>query len=167
MPSQSFLYRMPAGIPGDMNRVQAAVVTPEIITPYGNTGAPAAYGLASVIDATSGQLRTVGASDTYIHGFLARPFPTNSSQNGIGTSTPPTSGVCDLMRRGFMTVLLGGSTAAFNGAPVYVWTAASSGLHVQGQVEVANPSGNGIAISGAYFTGAADSNGNVEISYLP
>jgi hypothetical protein len=164
---QSFLYRMPAGIPGDINRVQAAVVTPEVITAAGQSNAPLAYGLASFIDATSGKVRTVAAGDTFTHGFLARPFPTNSSQDGIGTSTPPASGGCDLMRRGFMTVLLGGSTASVNGGKVYVWIAANSGAHVQGQVEAADPSGNGFAVTGAYFTGGADASGNVEIAFIP
>jgi hypothetical protein len=71
------------------------------------------------------------------------------------------------MMRGFMTVLLGGTTAAINGGQVYVWSAASSGSHVQGQVEAANPGGSGFAVTGALFSGPADASGNTEISYLP
>lgn len=167
MATQSFLLRMPAGIAGDVNRVQSAVVRPEVITPAGQSNAPAAYGLACVIDATTGQVRTAAAGDTAIAGFLARPFPTNSSTSGLGVAVPPASGICDLMIRGFMAVLLGGSTAAINGGLVYVWTAASTGAHVQGQVEAADPSGSGFVITGARFSGAADANGNTEISFLP
>ena len=161
---------MPAGIAGDVNRAQQVVIRPEVITPYTGsnpTVAPQSYGLAVVIDATSGQVRTVAAGDTAINGFLARPYPTNSTQNGLGVQTPPTSGACDLMMRGFMTVILGGTQAAVNGGQVYVWTAASSGSHVQGQVEAANPGGSGFAVTGCLFSGPADSNGFTEISYLP
>lgn len=167
MATQSYLYRMPAGIPGDINRAQNCVVRPEVITPSGTTGAPAAYGLACIIDATSGQLRVVAAGDTRIDGFLARPFPTNSSTSGLGTSTPPASGLCDLMVRGFMAVLLGGTQAAVNGGLVYIWTAVASGAHVPGQVEAADPGGSGFVLTGARFSGAADANGNTEISVLP
>lgn len=165
--AQSFLYRMPAGIAGDINRVQACVVRTEVITPAGGANAPAAYGLAVIIDATSGQIRTVAAGDTAIDGFLVRAYPTNSQASGLGVSTPPASGGVDVMVRGFMSVLLGGAAAARNGGPVYLWIAASTGLHVQGQVEAADPGGSGFVLPGAKFSGAADAGGNIEISYLP
>lgn len=164
----SYLYRMPAGIAGDVNRAQQVVIRPEVITPAGSSNAPAAYGLAVVIDATSGQVRTVAAGDTAINGFLARPYPTNSVTPGaLGATAPVASGACDLMMRGFMSVLLGGTQAAINGGQVYVWSAASSGSHVQGQVEAANPSSNGFAVTGCLFSGPADANGFTEISFLP
>lgn len=166
----AYAFRMPAGIAGDVNRAQQVVIRPEILTPYTGsnpTVAPQAYGLAVVIDATTGQLRTVYTGDTAINGFLARPFPTNSVTPGtLGATAPPATGVGDLMMRGFMSVLLGGSTAAYNGAPVYVWLAASSGAHVQGQVEVGSGGGN-LLIAGALFSGPADANGFTEISFLP
>jgi hypothetical protein len=163
----SYLYRLPAGIAGDINRAQSCVVRPEVITTSGNANAPLAYGLAVVVDPTTGQVRTVAAGDTAISGFLARPFPTNSTTNGLGVATPPTNGPCDLMVRGFMSVLLGGATSAINFGQAYVWTAASTGLHVQGQLEAANPGANGFAIPGAFFSGPADANGNTEVQYLP
>ena len=163
----AFQYRMPAGIPGDINRAEIATVETAVITPNGTTGAPAAYGIGGAIDATTGNFRVVAAGDTFaanFYGFLARPFPTGNSQDALGTSTPPASGICDVMRRGYMTVLLGGSTAAVKGGQVYIWTAASSGAHVQGQVEASDPGGSGFALTGSYFMGPADSNGNVEIA---
>lgn len=164
--AQSFLYRMPAGIAGDINRAQQAVVRPEVITAAGATS-PAAYGLAVVIDATSGQLRLPADPDTAIDGILARPFPTNSSTSALGTSVPPTSGVVDMLMRGFISVKLAGSTAAKNGGLVYVWSSASSGAHVLGGFEAADPSGDGFVVAGAKFSGGADADGNTEISLLP
>ena len=169
--TQSFLYRMPAGIPGDVNRAQQCVIRPEVITP--NTGAnptvaPGGYGLAVVIDQTTGQLRTAYTADAAaaIAGFLARPFPTNSSTSGLGTSVPPTSGVVDLMMRGFMAVQLSGLVAAKNGLPVYIYLAASNASYIQGGAQADN-TGGAVLLPGCFFSGAADANGNTEISFLP
>lgn len=161
----AFTYRMPAGIAGDVNRGQHSTITPEMITAFGVTGAPTAYGLACKIDATTGKVRMVADPDTTADGFLVRPFPTNSSQDALGTSTPIADGVCDLMRRGFMTVKLGGAAAAVKGGAVYVWSSASATTHVQGQVEAADPTTDGFILAGAYFVGPADANGITEIGF--
>jgi hypothetical protein len=169
----AYITRMPAGIPGDVNRAWHAVIEAQVVTPNGTTGAPTAYGLPMVVDATAGNvgnMRTVGGSDAVanVYGFLVRPFPTNSSQDGLGTSTPPASGVCNICRVGYMTILLNGTVAATKGGRVYIWTSASSGTHVLGGVEADSslPGGsNGFALTGATFMGPADSSGNVEISF--
>lgn len=165
----AFTFRMPAGIPGDINRVGTATVEAGIITPSGTTGAPLAYGVPLQVDTTTGNvgnMRTVNVSDTMIYGVLARPFPTGGSQDGLGTSTPPTSGTCDVLKRGYMTVLLsGGSSAAVKGGQAYVWGAATSGSHVQGGWEATSSSGATITVTGAYFMGPADSAGNTEIGF--
>lgn len=166
MSGTAFLYRMPSGIPGDVNRTGAfPTIEPQVITPSGTTGHPAAFGLGIKIDATTHQVRTVTTGDTVCDGFLVRAYPFNSTQNGLGTSTPQLSGPCEIMKRGYMTVKLGGSTAAVKQGVVYLWISASSGAHVQGQVEAANPSSDGFVIPGAYFTGPADADGNVEIAF--
>lgn len=161
----AFTYRMPAGIPGDINRVSAATVEAQVITPSGTTGAPTAYGVPVVIDATSGEARTVTNTDTAVYGLLARPFPTGGSQDPLGTSTPPASGTCDVLVRGYMTVLLSGATAAAKGGKVYVWTAASNTAHTQGGFEAASSSGNTITVPNSYFMGPADSNSIVEVAF--
>ena len=162
----AYLKRMPAGIAGDVNRAQQVVIRPEVITPSNGTNPPVSYGVALVIDATTGQVRLPFTGDTAINGFLARPYVTNSTTNGLGVDSPPSSGACDMMMRGFMSVKLAGSTAAINGGQVYVYIAASSGAHVQGGVEAASGA-NLISIPGCLFSGAADANGFTEISYLP
>lgn len=161
-------YRMAAGIPGDINRIAAGIVEAQSITPAGTTGAPTTYGIPLVVDATSGNvgnMRAISSSDTTIYGLLARPYPTGGSQDPLGVSTPPTSGACDVLVRGYMTVLLAGSTAATKGGALYVWTAASSGAHVQGGFEAASSSGNTILVPGSYFMGPADTAGNTEIAF--
>lgn len=167
----AYQYRMPAGIPGENSRPAQSTVEPANVTPNGTTGAPTAYGVPMVIDATTGNARTIaaGGSDAAVNvlagGLLVRPFPTGATQDALGTSTPPTSGVIDLMKRGYMTVLLSGSTASVKGGQVYIWSAAASGAHIVGGFEASNPGGSGFALTGAFFEGAADANGNVEISY--
>jgi hypothetical protein len=162
---------MPAGIPGEVTRGAAnAVIEPQVVTPFGTTGAPTAYGVPMVVDATGGNvgnMRTMAAGDTTAYGLLVRPFPTVSSQDVLGTSTPPANGACDILKSGYMTVLLSGSTAAIKGGPVYIWTATASGSHIVGGFEATNPSSSGIAFTGAYFMGPADASNNVEIAVNP
>lgn len=162
----AFTYRMPAGIPGEVVSIGLSpMIEPQVITPSGTTGAPTAYGVPLIIDATTGRVRTLTAGDTSVYGLLVRPFPTNSSQDALGTNTPPAAGPCDVMRRGNMTVLLSGSTAAVNGGQVYVWTAAASGSHITGGFEASDPSGSGFAITGCVFKGPADADGNTVIEF--
>jgi len=158
---------MPAGIPGDVNRAQHHTVEVQVIQASGQTGHPTAYGIPVVLDATSHNVRAVGASDTsaVIYGFLVRPFPAVSSQDAVGVSTPPLTGPCDVMRRGYMSVKLSGTTAAVKGGVVYVWANTATGSHIQGGFEAADPTtSNGFALSRATFMGPADANGITEIA---
>lgn len=161
----AFNYRMPAGIPGDINRISAATVETQIITPTGTSGVPTAYGQAVVIDATTGNARLLAATDSSspIYGFLARPFPTGGSQDPLATSTVPASGPCDVMVRGYMTVLLGGNIAAVKGAPAYVWCGATSSPNFQNTVVGTSSTVN--TIKCGYFMGPADSNGITELAF--
>lgn len=160
-------FRMPAGIPGDVNRAQHHTVEAQVITPFGTTGHPTAFGIPVAIDATSHQVRALAASDTAaaVYGLLVRPFPSVSSQDPVGTSTPTASGACDVLRRGYMSVLLSGGVAAVKGAPVYVWNNTATGAHIQGGFEASSPAAsNGFAIN-AVFMGPADASNITEIEY--
>lgn len=166
----AFAYRMPAGIPGEMQRIWAGTtIEPNVQeSPY-----VPAYGNAVFMDTTTGCVRAVQAGDTTIYGFAVRPYPiqAGASYGAWGGQplgqpiAPPQEGVIDVLRRGYINVLLGGSTAAKKGGEVYVWVAASSGAHVQGQVEAASASSNTVALPTSTFQGPADSNGNVEIGF--
>lgn len=184
----AFLYRMPAGIPGEVNKIWAAVIEPGVITPFGTSGAPSAYGVPLVIDATTGNMRTLltadgtsfvmggntvttiasgalGINGFYPYGILVRPFPTGGTQDPLGTSTPPTSGACDVLKSGYINVLLSGSVAAVKGGQVYIWIAAASGTHILGGWEAAPSAGNAILVPNCYFNGPADAAGNTEIAF--
>ena len=102
-------FRMPAGIPGSLSR-SAEQSTVDTVNLEPNSFP--AYGLGGLIDANTGNFRLVTAGDTAISGILVRDFPTGASQDGLGTSTPPAKGLGNRLLRGFMSVLLGGATAA-------------------------------------------------------
>jgi hypothetical protein len=165
------LRRYRAGIPGDVNRAQQHTVETQVITPSGSAGAPLSYGIPVVLDPTSHQIRSVAAADLVggpspgtgpCYGILVRPFPAQSSQDAIGVSTPPGSGPCDVLRRGYISVKLTGATAAVKGAPVYVFAAASAGANVLGGINAGSTTAYPI---GAVFMGPADANGITEIAF--
>lgn len=154
---------MPVGVPGNINRAAQATVEAAILD---TTNFPTAYGVPVAIDATSKNARKIMASDTAasVFGFYVRAYPTNNSTDGLGTSTPPVSGVASVMKRGYIIAKLNGATAAAKNGQVYVRTATGTGS-VIGGVEAAADSTNTFALTGATFTGSADANGNVEIAY--
>jgi len=136
----AFVKRMPAGIPGAITRPWETTAEPILILgPASATNAPQNYGCGVVVDASTGKARLPVAADTVIHGFLPRPFPGGAAQyNGVLGITPiDYDHVGDIMRKGYMSVLLGGSTAAAKQGRVYVRKANSSTGKPIGGVEAA------------------------------
>lgn len=148
----SYLQRMPAGIPGDVSRKEGAYVEARV---FDATNPPLAYGQPVVIDGTSKNIRKLLAGDasTSVYGFLVRPFPTSNinTTDGLGTSTPNTNQPADIMKKGYLNVLLQNSTASALNGQVYVRTATTSGSLVQGGLEAA---------AAGSATAAAKSGGN-------
>jgi hypothetical protein len=164
--SNVFISRMPAGIPGTLSRSAAQSTVDTVnITPSGTTGAPPAYGLGTLIDAVTGNLRIPAAGDTAITGVLVRPFPTNNSQDGLGTSTPPTKGLVDRLKRGYVSVLLSGATAPKKDGAVFCRIQNAGAGQFVGGFEAAADGGNTVTVPGAYFSGPADASGNTEIAF--
>lgn len=130
--SNVFVTRMPAGIPGAISRAGApTTLEPNIIS---TATPPTLYGVPVALNA-NGHVRQIQAGDSAaaVYGFLVRPYPTNSSQQGVGAATPPTSGMCDVMKRGYMSVIVNGAAAAAKDAPAYVRVGnASSGKPLGG-----------------------------------
>lgn len=167
----SFGYRMGAGFPGDVNRTHPVDIEACLVDP---SAPPTLYGQAVVVDATSQGVRPLVSGDsalTTIYGITVRPFPiqgqssTNYGASNIGSATPPTSQPMDVCRAGYIMATLSGTAAAVKGAPVYVWIAASTGSHIQGNFEAAATGGSTIQIdSKTTFNGPADANGVVEIA---
>jgi hypothetical protein len=172
MAEQVLTYNMPAGIPGMVNRVggRPPVVETQIMDP---TNYLTAYGLAGQIDATTGDFRILNSGDTAIYGILERPYPIQpttaagfSGSIPLGTAAaPPTSGPVNVLKSGYMTVLLQNTTAAKKGGAVYARIQTPSSGIVVGGFEAAADGGNTILVSGAYFTGPADANNNVEVAF--
>lgn len=167
----AYVQRMPAGIPGDINRAWVDLaVFPEI--PDSENPIPA-YGV--VVKVSSGKVVPVGAGSVAadIYGVIARPYPlqqvTTTGYSGAvdlgpASAVPPTKGTVDIMKQGCMTVLLGGDAAATKAGQAYIWIAATAGNKVQGGWVAAADGGNTIAAP-AQFRGPADADGNVEILF--
>jgi hypothetical protein len=160
-----FTFRMPAGIPGAVNRVATATVEAQQLD---TTHYPTVYGVPVALDATSHNVRSITAADTTasVYGFYVRPFPTTGNgTDGLGTSTPPVSGIVSVLKRGYMMVKLNGTTAAVKNGTVYVRTVTGT-FTVIGGIEALADSTNTFAVTGnTYFTGPADPNGNVEVAF--
>jgi hypothetical protein len=161
--SNAFLYRMPAGVPGDVTRASQATIEPVFLNP----SLPfAGYGLFGKI--AGGQFVPFGAGDAAgaEYGLFVRPYPTTggAASDPLGTATPFSKGVADVLRRGYMTVKLNAGTASKD-SQVYVRVAAAAAGKPIGGIEAAADSTNTVAITTASFMGAADASGNVEIAY--
>ncbi|MGG6461406.1 structural cement protein Gp24 [Solilutibacter silvestris] len=158
----AYTFRMPGGIPGDLSRQSQATVEDGRF----NSSLPfPGYGLPGKLDG-SGNFVPIAGGDTAaaVYGFLVRPYPTQSAQEGIGVATPPTTGISNVLRRGYMTVKSNAGTPAKGGA-VFVRISAPSGAKVIGGVEAVADGANTIQLTNATFNGAADAAGNVEIAY--
>lgn len=156
----AFLYRMPSGIAGDVTRPSNSTTEPQQI----DSGTPPTkYGV--FVKIVSGKVQPIASGDaaTVVYGLLQRPYPTNAANEALGTATPPTSGLCDVVVRGYMTVKLAQGTAA-KGGQVYVRVTADTGKLV-GDIETAADSAKCVAVANCIFMGGADASGNVEIRF--
>ncbi len=174
----AFQFRMPAGFPGDVNRTHPFSVEPCLID---DDDPPTIYGQPVLADTAENSVRQYKASDqsdsvvSNPYGFLVRPYPTQQSSTNnfgaaaFGSATPPTAGVDDVLRSGYIMAQLNivGATTT-KGGRVYVWAAATSGDHIQGGIEIEASGGDTTLLSdNVLFNGPADGNGVVEISVRP
>jgi hypothetical protein len=158
-------FRMGAGFAGDVNRSHPANIEPCLIDA---TLPPTAYGQAVFGDTVSQGVRPiiVGTdAGTSIYGVTTRPYPVSQTTGGmsatIGAAVPPTSGVTDVLKNGYILVPVVGQTTKFG--VVYVWIAASGGGHTAGGFEAAASGGNTAILAGAMWNGAPDANGLAEL----
>lgn len=165
----AFTYRMGAGSPGDVNRTHPASILPGLM----NQANPVLlYGNPVLIDSATSSYRQVLPADTTattIAGVLVRPYPTQQLSGGLsatlGAAVPPTKGVVDVLRAGFIMVTCNNFAAvpSTKGGAVFVWVAASTGLHIQGGFEAAASGANTIALTNARFNGPSDAAGVTEL----
>lgn len=158
---------MPSGIPGATNRAEHLTI--EAGLPLVGF-MPAGYGLPLAIDPPTGRYRAFVGTDTAASfaGMLVRPYPSGSLGNttdGLGNivSFGNYAGVINVMKRGYMTVLLGGAAAAPKGGTVFIRIAAPSAGKPIGGLEAAADGVNTIALPPqSYWMGPADAQGNAE-----
>jgi hypothetical protein len=165
-------YRMPYGFAGDVTRPGA----PSSIEPqaYGAT-AFAGYGLPLKLSGNT--VIPIAAQNDVVYGFLVRPFPITgaNASDPLGTSVPPTTGVANILRRGYMAVKvqLGGATAALGGALFLRYQNPVGTTQIVGGVEGAT-SGNNYQLTSTYvvggaaaptFMGVVDTNNVAEIGF--
>ncbi len=163
----SFGFRMGAGFAGDVNRTHPA----SIVAGAMNTSVqpPRLFGDPVIIDSATSSYRGITTADTSTFacdGFVVRPYPVQQSDAygmtaTIGNGAPAVNQPVDICSDGFIIVKCNVGTPTKGGA-VYVYTAASTGSHVQGGLEAAAGS-NLTLISNAFFNGPADASGITEL----
>lgn len=168
----AFKYRMGAGFAGDVNRTHPAAIEPAL---QDATNPVNQYGVPVLVNTSANTVRAFGVGDATTtaidpFGFGVRPFPTQASTGGafgsaaFGAATPPANGAIDILRSGLIMGQLNTGTSTKGGA-VYVWTAVTSGAHIQGGLEVVASAGNTALMGPRYiFNGPPDASGIVEIA---
>lgn len=178
----AYQFNMPSGIPGSVSRAEHATIEAQLLS---STNQPIAYGVPVKI--VSGKVQGFQSTDTTAfgitvatgievgtkpHGILIRPYPTNSGQDPLGisgttsTQTMPTSGIVDVMVRGYVMVFVGSTkrSSAAKDSQVF-YSVVSTGSYLVGEIEGGADGSNTVPLYGAYFTGAADAQGNCEIAF--
>ena len=167
----AILGRMLAGFAGDIARTHPVSIEPCLID---SSAPPTLYGQAVLVDATTEGVRPFASGDqalTDAYGVTVRPFPQqqNSTAPAFGNATPPTSGIIGVMRSGYIMIGFNASgSAPVKNGQAYIWTAATSGAHIQGGWETAAPSGNGCLIGApprTTYQGGWDSNNVGELEF--
>lgn len=165
--TNAITFRMNFATPGEVTRPSQSTIEAQ---PYGAT-AFASYGVP--VGLVSGLVVPINSSGVAVYGILVRPFPTTgvNASDPLGTSVPPTTGVANILRRGYIGIYLQNFAvnAATPNAPAYVWYAANSGQHVQGGLEAAATGGSTTELNtfpyNAYFACANDANGFCELVF--
>jgi len=150
--TNAYLYRMPAGIAGDVTRKEVAKIEAEIID--ANTLTPTVFGIP--VKMVSGKIERLNGGGDTIYGFLVRPYPTSAATSeALAVGTPSLVNAANILRSGYMTVKVTAGVAVKNANVLFN---ATTGLVEAG-------ASGGTSISNAFFMGAADADGNVEIVY--
>ena len=170
----AFLFRMPSGIPGAVNRIETSIITAEIVL---TTNPPTRYGDPVALDAATGKVRPIGVGDVAanVYGFVVRPYPTqgaatgwpNQPQEANGTpGIPSATGICSILKMGYIMVAVNGAALAVKGAPCFVRIGGGTTTQPVGGLEGvidAVTAANTIKIPNAYWMGPQDAQGNGEL----
>ena len=167
----AYTYRMGAGFPGDVSRTHPASIEPVVNNTTNPVLRPGDFCLADTATNTVRRLLSTDTAITTVYGAAVRAYPIGPSTAGaygaadFGTANLPSGQAIDILRSGYILGSLNAGTAT-KGGQVFVWVAATSGVHIQGGLETAASAGNTCAldVSEYQFNGPADANGVVEIS---
>jgi hypothetical protein len=121
--TNSFIYRMPAGIAGDVTRREHAKIEAQLFDasyPCLHFGEP--------VKMVSGKIRPMAEDDTVQpYGFLVRPYPSQmATSEALGAGTPDVTKIADVLVSGYMTVNVVEGVPSKNG-PVYYRSQAEIG----------------------------------------
>lgn len=158
--SNSYLYQAPAGVPGDITRVDESDVEPVML----GTPTPLAYGIPIAMiagKAVSWQGSNVAADFT---GILVREVPgiSGSQAQGFTDNVPYAAVPQGLCVRGYINVICTIGTPVRFGA-VYVRTVVTSGQAI-GDLEAVNDPGNNVLLTNASWAcNGKDSFNNAEL----
>lgn len=162
--SNAILYRMSAGIPGAPNRLEHCTIVPEI---YDSDTPPTVFGVP--VKLVSGKVQPIAATDTVasvLYGLLVRPYPTQAASNeALAAGTPNPALPADIMKRGYMTVKCNAGVPAKGGVVYCRKTDHGAAEYPIGGIEADADSAKCEAVTGCYFMGAMDANGNVEVAF--
>lgn len=169
----AFPYRMGAGFAGDINRTNPFSALQGLIN---TTTPPRAYGDPVLVNAADNTLRGLvpgdnNATAAAVYGITVRPYPTQQQSGGMGASigpaVPPTSGMADFLRQGFIMVKLPAGAVVAKGSQAFIWCAATASTNIQGGFVATASAGNTLPVSNAAFTGPADATGIAELEVWP
>lgn len=171
MPAQIITNNaLPIGVPGDITR-DIRESTVEAVKINAATPAPF-YGIPLVWSTpTSLGVRPFAAGDaaSALAGYNVRSNPSlggSLTNQGFGPSTPPLSGIGDMLKKGYMAVRVNGvTTGVAKEGPVYVRVGAATQLKPIGGVEAVSDGANTVQLPLTVFTGPCDAEGNAEIRY--
>ena len=170
-----YTYRMPSGIPGAVNREIEHTGEANVID---TTNPPLAFG--DPVKMVGGKIQALAGGDVSaaIYGFLERGYPGQtgttygygSTAQGLAAAGVPLPGSrCTIMKRGYMTVAMQGTTVPAKGGVIYVRVAGTlpTGGRLNGlEAAVDGTAANTPLVPGnSYFMGVADAGGNNEIAF--
>lgn len=163
--SQAYLYNAPAGVPGDITRVDETNIEPGELIAVGGTFA-LAFGIP--VKYAVGGFSQFSGSETAADfaGVLIREVPSipGSGGNELDTTAPNPAVPNGVAVRGYVSVKCTVGTPA-RGGIVYVRVVAASGKNI-GDFEASSDSTNSVALSatqGSWATDGKDANNNAEL----
>jgi len=154
--SQAYLYQAPAGVPGDVTRVDETNVEPANLIADGGGTYAQAFGIP-VKYATGGITQFVGGeAATAFAGVLVREVPSISGNmnQGLNDATPNPAVPNGFAVRGYVNVICTQGTPAHDGI-VYVRVIAAAGKNI-GDFEAQSDSTNNVALTATQASWASD-----------